>query len=313
VNVAGATNTSYTTAVLTTNDNGSQISVVVTSGSTSVNSRPATLTVLPAQPVSGPLAYWNFENTLADQSPSSIRHDGTFEGPARFDANVANTTAGTNSVLFGGDSQVTVTNAPDLDMDSGHPFSITAWIKTASPNGLIVAKSPPQDFISGGAGPHTPALFVDEDGNLRYDVFFVNELHSSHSVTNGQWNHVAVVYNGSFYTLYINGVSEGSAGFSGSNEAVHPEVPPWSFTIGQSLNATFPPAHFEGNIDEVAFWNLTLTPAQIIGVMSLGVPENAPATPTPSSSAAAWTNWPLLSSHSTVGTRSCVSQPNRRS
>ena len=49
------------------------------------------------------------------------------------------------------------------------------------------------------------------------------------------------------------------------------EQPTVAITIGQSFNTTFPGGVFKGNIDEVAFWNQTLSDGQIANIALNGV------------------------------------------
>ncbi|MGA2656389.1 MAG: hypothetical protein ABSH34_02615 [Verrucomicrobiota bacterium] len=82
---------------------------------------------------------------------------------------------------------------------------------------------------------------MDAPGVLRYDVFWVNTLTSSETVTHRQRTHVAVTCEGA------NG--EG----------------PWDFTVGATLNMTFPQpsgsqgGYLTGDTDEVAVWSTALS------------------------------------------------------
>ena len=228
-----------------------------------------------------PALWLSFNNSLADHGTSTNVHavsaqpDPGYDG--HFTNDVANATCGDASLSLSGDgSFIEVTNVSDLNFDTGSPYSITAWIRTTNAGGVIAAKLTP-DVITGGSGTLTPAFFVDESGSLRLDVFYVNTVLSSASVTGGNWTHVAVTYDGTTYRLYINGLPDGVGSFGGADEGANGEGP-WAFTVGATLNGTFPQpngvpgAPFDGEIDEVAVWHAALTPDQIGSVYSNGVP-----------------------------------------
>jgi hypothetical protein len=156
-------------------------------------------------------------------------------------------------------------------MNDGVPFSMSAWIKTDFSGGqrVILAKA-------AGASGNTPALFVDNEGKLRFDNFEVSEVHSNTTVRTGNWMHVAVTYDGSTFRLFVNGVADGERAFRGSNESGNS----WTFSIGGSLNTSYPSGMFKGSIDEVQFWSRTLSPAEVATVADSGVSLNpAPSVP----------------------------------
>jgi len=271
VDIAGATDASYATPPLTALDSGTPFHCVVSAGGTSVTSRDALLVVVPRASVPGPVAWLNFNNTLADQAANPRPHDGTFVGEATYSAAVPNPTAGSASAIFdGAGDRVELANPGDLNLSGSNPFTITAWIKTDFADGdrVIVGKSPP-GAIAGPDGTHTAAFFVDGGGYLRYDLFWVGVVVSSANVRNGQWTHVAVSFDGSTYQLFVNGLPDASGGMPGANEGANGE-PGWQFTIGQSLNSIFPGGDFQGNIDEMAFWGSTLSPDQVFNVFARG-------------------------------------------
>jgi hypothetical protein len=160
---------------------------------------------------------------------------------------------------FNGTSdRIDLANSAALNMNNGVPFSMSAWIKTDFNDGqrVILGKA-------AGASGNTPALFVDSEGKLRFDNYYINEVHSSTTVRTGTWTHVAVTYDGSTYRLYVNGLADGEKAFTGSNESGNS----WTFSIGGSLNTIFPSGMFKGSIDEVQFWSRTLSPTEVAGVV----------------------------------------------
>jgi hypothetical protein len=186
------------------------------------------------------VAYYPFNGNAKDLSGSG--NDGIPVSPV---LSVDRLGASNAAYTFNGTSdRIDLANSAALNMNNGVPFSMSAWIKTDFNDGqrVILGKA-------AGASGNTPALFVDNEGKLRFDNFFINEVHSSITVRTGTWTHVVVTYDGSTYRLYVNGVADGEKAFTGSNESGNS----WTFSIGGSLNTSFPSGMFKGSIDEVQF------------------------------------------------------------
>jgi len=82
------------------------------------------------------------------------------------------------------------------------------------------------------------------------------DLVSTIPINDGQWHHIAAVYNGSTKFLYIDGVLNVSAPATGNiNQSS------WPAFIGENPQITG--RTFHGKIDEMRFWNVARTGAQI--------------------------------------------------
>ncbi|MEI7775767.1 MAG: autotransporter-associated beta strand repeat-containing protein, partial [Verrucomicrobiota bacterium] len=226
-------------------------------------------------------ALLSFEGNLADGS-SVGTHTGTWVGSSSYASSVPSAVGAGGSVgYFDGATRVTLAGG-DLNMNSANAFTVSAWIKTGftdTGNHVILAKS-------GGSGGATPALYVNSSGKLVYDVYGINAVTSNSSVRTGNWVHIALtgVSGSNVYSLYINGVLEQTKTFSGGpgEPSVATGNGTWPFTIGQS-SSSFPGGSFLGNIDEVRFWQRTLSDAEILtmataGVSSLGVNKTTAGT-----------------------------------
>jgi len=94
-----------------------------------------------------------------------------------------------------------------------------------------------------------------------------DNLHGSIDVNDGQWHHVAGVYDGSTKYLYVDGNLDASVSASGSIDNSSYQV-----YIGENAQATG--RHFDGKIDEVRAWNVARTATQIRENMHLTLAGN---------------------------------------
>src|SRR5690606_8477249 len=91
-----------------------------------------------------------------------------------------------------------------------------------------------------------------------------NGIGGTTPLNDGQWHHVAVVYDPSSTTtvkLYVDGTLDGSGNFSG----VTVNTSSSNFQIGMRVDGV---NSFEGDIDEVRVWNVARTQAQIAADMN---------------------------------------------
>jgi hypothetical protein len=150
------------------------------------------------------------------------------------------------------------------------PRSLIAWVNfqansLALGEPIVTAGSPGQgDFfaIAGTGGEnsnvHQNALYIDHWGHAAYS--------SSRSVAPNQWTHVAMTYDGNnTVTFYINGQAAGSVSGSLYDYNIN------SFAIGGNvIGGTTTEPSFKGLIDEVAFFNRALSPAEIQSIYKAG-------------------------------------------
>ncbi len=159
----------------------------------------------------------------------------------------------------GTDDSVNFTNSYNL---SGN-FSIEAWIKPNAINGniqTILSKRNANNFATG------------------YDLRLVNNTISFHAngsnisangITSNRWYHIAVTYNGTNYTLYVDGVQRNST--AGPNPATNN----FNMLLGamSRVNNT-PTNYYNGWIDEVRIWNTNLSTTQIREMMNQEIQNN---------------------------------------
>jgi fibronectin-binding autotransporter adhesin len=210
----------------------------------------------------------SFEGNLNDGS-SVGTHSGTWVGTGSFASTApVGVGAGVSGAYFNGSTRVTLAGG-DLNMNASTAFTVSVWIRTGftdTATRVILGKS-------AGTGGSTPVLYVNSAGQVVYDIFGIGAVSSNSVVRTGNWVHVALtgVFGSNTLSLYINGVLEKTGSFAGASEpSVASGNGTWPFTIGQSL-AAFPGGYFIGNIDEVSFWQRTLSASEISTLATSGI------------------------------------------
>jgi hypothetical protein len=149
-----------------------------------------------------------------------------------------------NCLDFAGNDDCITVSSFSPTMTSG---TISFWIRldsTPTTNARIISKSWGHDeiFLKSGTGVISTTGFVSGD-----------DLESSTGIPTQVWTHVAITADGSGSKLYINGILEdtgGAADFSYSNVRIGGQYTSfWEVVPGQ--------------LDEVRFWNIVRTEAQI--------------------------------------------------
>ncbi len=145
----------------------------------------------------------------------------------------------------------------NFGLSSGN-FSLEAWVKSNATN------SNTQTIISKRLSPSS------SDG---YDLRLVNNsisfhwnnnsITATHTIDTNRWYHIAVTFDGTNYNLYIDGIAEKTT--SGINPASNNV----DFILGaMSQNTTIPNNYFNGWMDEVRIWNVSMTIDQIRQTMN---------------------------------------------
>ncbi|MBT8278977.1 MAG: HYR domain-containing protein [Bacteroidia bacterium] len=148
-------------------------------------------------------------------------------------------------------------------------FTIETWIKADEMNTniqTIISKREASDLTTG------------------YDLRLVNNYVSFHwnsgssitspfQLTNFKWYHIAVTFNGSSYTLYIDGVAlsnqNGAAPGPNTVDAI-------LGAMDQTLNPPYTPLnYFKGGMDELRIWDVSLTADEIRAMMNQEIEDDA--------------------------------------
>jgi hypothetical protein len=148
------------------------------------------------------------------------------------------------------------------------PLAFETWFRTSAANGVILGQSGPGGFV--------PAVYVGTDGKLRAQMFWggsANPFVSAAPVNDGQFHHVAVTYDGSSETAYLDGVSIGSRAFTQTAYSNS-----YSYSLGSGAVAGWPSAgsaFFNGQIDEPAFFSRALSSSDVQAMFAGGIPSGA--------------------------------------
>ena len=209
---------------------------------------------------SGLVAYWNFNN----REELGYSTDGSFNLQKCGRPTSGDGLDGTSGLLLNGNSYLsnTSTTIPNLNcnlpMNTPIPssllgnakYSMTAWFKTSggNTNGGILA------WGTSGCGNTT---------NLRFDGFsafseywwncdFVPQINGG-SFNDNQWHFIVSTYNGTYRSIYFDGVN------IGVDYPAHPNFQQGPFLIGATINDSA----LTGSLDNVAVFNRALSSSEI--------------------------------------------------
>ncbi|HXJ43397.1 MAG TPA: LamG domain-containing protein, partial [Bryobacteraceae bacterium] len=222
-----------------------------------------------------PSAYWRFDEgggAFATDSAGN-GHTGTVSGaawvPGKFGGALAFN--GVNNYVFASDAQSGGTIGVGLDVGT-RDWSVAAWVQTTN-SGMVLTK---MGFV-GGSNPDGWGLSVSANGTVgavlhKSGVATVNIFSGDGSAVNdGQWHHIAVVFNraGSM-TRYVDGVPSGAT-YSLSSLNAQSIDNTNQVQIGardQAGDRVF----FRGVIDDVRVYALALSASDIAGLAGVEPP-----------------------------------------
>jgi hypothetical protein len=166
--------------------------------------------------------------------------------------------------------------------------SANDWVRVPDANSLDVTRVTVSAWIKPKliAGRWRSVLFKERAGGISYGLYAHNTRTNQPSaeiwttaatavpggsqVTDGQWTHLAMTYDGAFARLYVNGVQVGQAARTGNLF-----VSDGAMRIGN--NAIWTNEFFDGVIDEVRVYNRALDAAEIDADMRIGVARDTTA------------------------------------
>ncbi|MGC9941953.1 MAG: LamG domain-containing protein [Verrucomicrobiota bacterium] len=301
--IAGATNNLLWLTNVQAAASGTGYYADINNPYTTLQSSTATLTVQP-RPVNvpitgyakvvvadGPVAYWRLDEPSG--STNAVDAVGSFNGsylPGNgsfdFDATtgIPNSTDGAIGITNG----ATVSFPYAIEINPPGAFSVEGWFQAtslpANPNDYRTPISSMSNPF--GEGPTGWLVYQTAANNWSwwpYSGYYGSvQLTDSDQIVVNQWYYLTLVYDGTTFTFYVNGVAQASGTDSGfvQNGNV-PEVAGsssyynYNYTDnnGNGITGSYPTVlgwrsdegfnPFEGTIDEVAVYNKPLTPQQI--------------------------------------------------
>ena len=163
------------------------------------------------------------------------------------DAQIDTTTKkyGTGSLEFDGtgDRLQSVAGNPDFNFGTGN-FTIEFWLYANATTGGVLSLGITGNVVN-AADLGFDVIFISNNLRFRIMVSTTAVTVASPSVSASTWTHFALVRNGSTFTVYKDGTSQGTASNSGSlnfNSA-------WPVKVGSDAGDT--PTYFNGFIDDL--------------------------------------------------------------
>jgi hypothetical protein len=162
-----------------------------------------------------------------------------------------------------------------VDLNPTGPFSVDAWIQASSAQFspdhqfLIVDKS--HGFTDGtgwalqGNPDGTVAFFFGTGGNSGDPANFVG-VSTRVSVLDDQWHHLAGVFTGGRFEIYVDGVLNNTNNFAGTPAGNNRAV-----SIGRAWGGGTPTRYFHGLVDEVDFFNRPLSFEEVAAIFAAGM------------------------------------------
>jgi hypothetical protein len=152
---------------------------------------------------------------------------------------------------LGGTSFVEVPNASSLQITGN--ITLEAWINATTVGGRIIDK-----ITAGG----TNGYMLDTYGGHLRAIIGSTTLSSTASLPTGVWTHVALTYDGTNLSVYINGQADSSTGLTGA-------IPSNSLALRIGADSTGA-SQFNGLIDEAAVYNRALTATELQAAFAAG-------------------------------------------
>lgn len=300
--IAGATNQILWLSNVQLTNNGASYYVAISNPYTSTNSDPATLTVqvraanaptngyAAVVEADGPVAYWRLDE--ASGSTNALDAVGSFNGSyVGTNGGVVNFGVATG-IPNNNDPAVTVSNGAAvvvpyaIEINPPGAFTIEGWFQPASlTTGLLENRIPIASLSNPwGVGPVGWAVYQTPSNNwawLPFRGYWDNtRITDPDVIVPNAWYYLVMTYDGTTFTLYVNGVAEASETDSlfvqngvvpsgGANDYDYnynhtlglPDGGSSQFVIGWRSDSHETP--FLGGIDDVAVYNKALTPQQI--------------------------------------------------
>lgn len=191
-----------------------------------------------------------------------------FDGIKFLTFGVAHETVVSRHLTFdGNDDFVRTDNAPTLS----NTFTVMGWMRTLGPNNA----NTDQTVFSNTNGTDGFSTHIRSNGRFRmtWSGSGTNSIESSVVIPLAQWRHFAVIFDGSNAQLFIDGVLDRTS------NANTPATFSNSFSLGAEFRTqTDVRNFFNGNLEEIRFWDRALTVSEIRFIMNQEIVQNAAGT-----------------------------------
>jgi hypothetical protein len=226
-----------------------------------------------------PVAAWCFSDTLV-AAPMGGDYPATmYAGAEAYDG--AGPPPGGSAILLDGTNSVELPLGAANPLDHTADWSIAMWFKVpqmAAGTGALLLSSARDETPDN----HSYALFLEVDGNLRVDMFFISAVvGETTDLDDGTWHHVAVTFveSTAMTTIYLDGAEDGADPIEGTI----PNIEEDTILIGDTLNAEFPAEEgvepLIGSVAHVALFAEALDLAGVQTAMDDGFPCSGPKNP----------------------------------
>ena len=230
--------------------------------------------MLAADFVSDLVGHWQLDETTIGQSvidSSSSANSGTHTNIASPNGPSLDAVIGGRSLsLDGADDYVAIGPAPGLSLDGGQ-FTQSVWI---NPNQADNGYHGILGYQPTSTTRRYPSLYVVGQNRVHGgfgDGTAWSSFTTESVLTQGEWNHLVATFDGTSYTLYVNGQSV----FNTNSFAGKVPYPTDRLDIGRVDN------HYRGSIDDVRIYSRALTAEDVLGLYGLaGIDTVAPTAAT---------------------------------
>ncbi|MBV6644502.1 MAG: fibronectin type III domain-containing protein [Cyclobacteriaceae bacterium] len=194
--------------------------------------------------------------------------DGGLSSGMTFDSN------GTDGILegalnFDGNDKVTMSDPSFFDF--GYPFTMSAWVRTTGPGGRV--------FLFLGDKGRNDVWYAlrtsfGTSGKVRIEARRINSsasLNSNTVIQDGEWHLVTGVFESATrHDLYVDGVFDSSL-----NSGINFRSSINRFSAG-ALDRQSTADRYEGDLDDVRFYDRALSPAEVQNLYNRGFVPKAP-------------------------------------
>ncbi|MFZ4797881.1 MAG: cadherin-like beta sandwich domain-containing protein [Bacteroidia bacterium] len=244
---------------LTTLSQGFQYSLSPTlaSGVTTIAATPATASGISATNISANLSALSPSTTYYYRTIVTNCHGSKYGSILSFTTPSISFAPPGNTLHFDATNDFVQTTARGFALTNN--FTIEAWVRPNHVTNTITFLSTrePQEFTFDTKFADGNKILVDCGNGSSWGSGNSGLRTFNYNYAVGKWVHIAITYNGTACTLYVNGVSLGTQTTTINN--------PMLFNTGSyiKIGSVQGVQYFSGNIDEVRFWSTTRTATEI--------------------------------------------------